>query len=278
MREVPEAEWRARAAAHERRVDALLRDHLERRRRGIKHPVEDFLFTYYSYRPAQLRRWRPDAGERTENGPAVDVTETLARRGDTVRWIRDLLAATASRPPHLGCFGLHEWAMVYRQPAERRHEAWPLRLPSERVATLVEERGVRCSHFDAFRFFTPPARRLNLLQPSRETQHAHEQPGCLHANMDLYKWSYKLAPLVGSETVVDCFVLARDIRALDMRASPYDLSDLGYEPVRIETAGGRAAYAAEQRGFAERAEPLRARVLATVDAAFGLQAAVTLPA
>jgi hypothetical protein len=42
--EVPEAEWRARAAAHERRVDALLRGHLERRRRGEKHPVEDFLF------------------------------------------------------------------------------------------------------------------------------------------------------------------------------------------------------------------------------------------
>src|SRR3712207_9130784 len=61
MTEVPEAVWRARAAAHERRVDALLRGHRERRRRGIKHPVEDFLFTYYSYRPAQLRRWDPRA-------------------------------------------------------------------------------------------------------------------------------------------------------------------------------------------------------------------------
>jgi hypothetical protein len=252
-------------------VDALLAGHLERRRRGVKHPVEDFLFTYYSYRPAQLRRWRPDA-------PPVEVAETLARRGDTVRWIRDLLAATASRPPQLGCFGLHEWAMVYRQPKERRHEQWPLRLAADAIASVVEERGVRCSHFDAFRFFTPPARPLNLLQPSRETQHANEQPGCLHANMDLYKWSYKLAPLVGSETVVDCFVLARDIRALDMRASPYDLSDLGYDPVPIETAAGRGVYAAAQRGFAERAAPLRTRILAVVDAALALPAAVTLPA
>jgi hypothetical protein len=264
-------EWEARAAAHERRVDALLGDHLERRRRGVKHPVEDFLFTYYSYRPAQLRKWRPDAS------PA-EAAETMARRGETIGWIRDLLAATARRPPHLGCFGLHEWAMVYRRPAQRRHETWRLRLPPERIAALVEERGVRCSHFDAFRFFTPPARPLNLLQPTRESQHALEQPGCLHANMDLYKWSYKLAPLVGSETIVDCFELARDIRALDMRASPYDLSDLGYEPVRIETPEGRAAYAVAQRGFAERAEPLRARLVEIVDNARALPAAVTLPA
>ena len=131
---------------------------------------------------------------------------------------------------------------------------------------------------DAFRFFTPPARPLNILQPSRETQHALEQPGCLHANMDLYKWSYKLAPLVGSETVADCFELARDIRALDMRASPYDLSDLGYEPVRIETPEGRAAYAVAQKRFAERAAPLRARLVATVDQALALPAAVTVPA
>jgi hypothetical protein len=308
MTEVPEAEWRARAAAHERRVDALLHGHRERRRRGARHPVEDFLFTYYSYRPAQLRRWRPDAGvhlagARNPGDPAstVDVAATLARRGETVRWIRDLLAATASRPPQLGCFGLHEWAMLYRETSAPRHESWPLRLAADEVATVVEERGLRCSHFDAYRFFTPPARPLNLLQPSREAQHANEQPGCLHANMDLYKWSYKLAPLVGSETVADCFELARDIRGLDMRASPYDLSDLGYEPVRIETPAGRAAYAAAQREFAERAAPLRARVLAIVDgavsgrsgaepavkqprpaagidAALGLPAAVTLPA
>jgi hypothetical protein len=264
-----QAQWRARAAAHERRVDALLRGHRERRRRGIKHPVEDFLFTYYSYRPAQLRRWRPDAGVRLEGASesTVDVAAELVRRGPTVRWIRDLLAATAGRPAQLACFGLHEWAMVYRLGAEeRRHTAWPLRLPPAELAAVVESRGVQCSHYDAFRFFTAPARSLNLLQPNRETQHSLEQPGCLHANMDLYKWSYKLAPLVGSETVADCFELARDIRGLDMRASPYDLTDLGYEPVRIETPDGRAEYAAAQRRFAERADPLRQRLIAIVDA------------
>jgi hypothetical protein len=270
-----ESQWRARAAAHERRVDALLAGHLARRRTGTRHPVEDFMFTYYSYRPARLRRWRPDAGVRLEGASTVDVPAVIARRGDAARHIRDLLAATAARPAHLGCFGLHEWAMVYHpEPGDVRHPEWPLRLSREQIAAVVEARGVRCSHFDAFRFFTPPARPLNLLQPTRTTQTDLEQPGCLHANMDLYKWSYKLEPLIGSDTVVDCFELARDIRGLDMRASPYDLAALGYPPVRIETADGRAGYAAAQRAFAERAAPLRQRLIAVLDAA--LRAADTV--
>lgn len=77
--------------------------------------------------------------------------------------------------------------------------------------------------------------------------------------------AYKLSPLVPSELVADCFALAREIRTLDMRASPYDLADLGYPPVRVETPEGRAEYAAAQRGFAERAAPLRARLLAALD-------------
>jgi hypothetical protein len=157
--------------------------------------------------------------------------------------------------------------MVYRLGRESmRHRRWPLRLSPEDIADLVDQRTLRCTHVDAVRFFTPPARPLNLLQPTRERQHEHEQPGCLHANMDLYKWAYKLAPLVPSELVADCFALARDIRALDMRASPYDLSELGYPPVPIETPQGRAEYVAAQREFATRARPLRARLLADIDA------------
>jgi hypothetical protein len=156
---------------------------------------------------------------------------------------------------------MHEWAMVYRLPAgEVRHSSWPLRLGTAETDLLVEQTPIRCSHFDAFRFFTPAARGLNLLHPTRNTQPDNEQPGCLHANMDLYKWAYKLAPLVPAELVVDCFELARDIRTLDMRASPYDLTELGYPPVRVETPEGRAEYAAAQREFAERAAPLRGRL------------------
>ncbi|WP_446213103.1 3-methyladenine DNA glycosylase [Micromonospora sp. IBSANI012] len=276
------AEWQARRAAHVARVDAWLAPHLARRRSGGRHPVEDFLFTYYSHRPAQLRRWHPGAGVLLRDaGPAefgpdyradaagvtLDTDRVRARRAESIAWIRDLLAATAGRPAHLGCFGMHEWAMVYRQTQEEvRHNSWPLRLSPERTAAVVEERGVRCSHFDAYRFFTAPARPLNLLSPTRESQHALEQPGCLHANMDLYKWSYKLSPLVASELVADCFALAREIRTLDMRASPYDLAALGYPPVRVETPEGRAEYAAAQRGFAERAAVLRSRLLTALDA------------
>ena len=43
------------------------------------------------------------------------------------------VTATHARPAQLGCFGLHEWAMVYRQsPDEVRHAAWPLRLGAHR--------------------------------------------------------------------------------------------------------------------------------------------------
>ena len=212
--------------------------------------------------------WRDHRVVETPAGPAValDRAAFLDRRGPAVRHVRDLLAATASRPAALGCFGLHEWAMVYRQPDEaRRHAAWPLRLGQDGTDAVVEAHRIRCTHHDAFRFFTLQARPRNALQPTREDQVALEQPGCLHATMDLYKWAYKLGPAVPGELLLDCFALARDVRALDMQASPYDLAALGYRPVPIETPEGKAEYAAAQRGFADRAAPLRARLVELCD-------------
>ena len=274
-----EPTWHARRAAHEARVDGWLAGHRERRSRGREHPVEDFLFEYYNQRPYQLRRWHPGHGvvlaggsaqellgwrgyRAVADGVTVDTAAVLDARAATVRWVCDLLRATAGRPGFFGCFGLHEWAMVYRTPVEElRHPEWPLRLPPDALAAVVEERGVRCGHVDAFRFFTAPARPLNLVQPTRADQQALEQPGCLHANMDLYKWAYKLSPLVPSDLVADTFALAREIRELDMRASPYDLSALGLAPVPVETPEGRARYAGEQRAFAARSAPLRQALL-----------------
>jgi hypothetical protein len=275
-----EPDWTAREAAHHARVDAALAGHRSRAARGERHPVEDFLFTYYSLRPAQLRRWHPGAGVAlqgdaaaprlgwrdhvaTADGVTLDVAAWQRRRGDAVRLVRDLLAATASRPEHLGCFGLHEWAMVYRLPADDvRHGTWPLRLGAAGTDAVVEAHRMRCTHHDAFRFFTAAARPRNAVQPRRDNQVALEQPGCLHATMDLYKWAYKLLPAVPSELVAGAFELARDVRSLDMRASPYDLRALGYEPVPIETPEGKARYVAEQRGFAARGAALRSRLLA----------------
>ncbi|MDN5768267.1 MAG: 3-methyladenine DNA glycosylase [Humibacillus sp.] len=281
-----ETTWRAATAAHETRVDAVTAAHLQRRSDGRTHPVEDFLFTYYSFKPAQLRRWHPGAGVRLSSGNTapqrdwryytlvgdvvhVDTAGFAAARGDTVRFVRDLLTQTAGRPGRFGCFGLHEWAMVYRQsPDDVRHAAWPLRLGPEGTDAVVESHQIACSHFDAFRFFTPPAVPRNTLSPTRAGQAASEQPGCLHAGMDLYKWAHKLVPLVPSDLVMDCFDHARAIRALDMRAAPYDLRELGYDPIAIETPEGKAEYAAEQRRFAKRGQSLRARLvdaLAVVD-------------
>jgi hypothetical protein len=177
--------------------------------------------------------------------------------------VADLLRATASRPAFTGCFGLHEWAMLYRaRRREVRHESLPLRLGRAGTDDVVEAHQIRCTHFDAFRFFTPDARPLNALEPSREQQVELEQPGCLHANMDLYRWAGKLSPLINSELLVDTFVLAREIRVVDMQASPYDVSSLGYGPIPIETREGKAEYVAAQREFAERSTPLRARLIA----------------
>jgi hypothetical protein len=275
-----ERTWTARRDAHQARVDVWVQPHLARRRAQVPHPVEDFLFTYYSHRPAALRRWHPghgvglrDAPEHAtlrgyvDRGGVVGVSPDLVvERRPLLTALRTLLAATASRPAQLGCFGMHEWAMVYRLPAEQvRHATWPLRLGGDGTDEVVESHRIGCSHFDAFRFFTDEARPLNTLAPSSDDRPAFEQPGCLHAGMDLYKHAYRLSPLVGSELVADCFELARDIRVLDMRASPYDLSGLGYEPVPVETVEGKQAYVAAQRGFAERGAPLRQRLLDECD-------------
>jgi hypothetical protein len=272
-------DWTARAAAHEARVDRWTAPHRQRRRRGETHPVHDFLFTYYSETPGRLRRWHPGPGVALA-GPAphsawrwyatdpdgtvrLDVASFVADRGDTVRFVRRLLAATASRPAFSGCFGLHEWAMVYSD-RETRH-AVPLRLGADGTDAVVEAHSIRCTHFDAFRFFTPSAAPRNRLQPTRETQPELEQPGCLHAGMDLYKWAYKLSPATPGELVADSFELAAEIRELDMRASPYDLGAHGFDPVPIETPEGKAAYVAAQRGFTERGAVLRGRLLEVCD-------------
>ncbi len=276
--------WRDRAARHARRVDALTAGHRQRRARGLAHPVEDFLFTYYPFTVGALRRWHPGpdvvlldasgderAGWRfyrvTEDGLELDHAAYLRARGDEVARVRDLVRHTADRPMQLGCFGLHEWAMVYRlETAGRRHPRWPLRLGPEGTDAVVESHALRCTHVDAYRFFTPAARPRNALTPTRDRQVELEQPGCLHATMDLYKWAMRLAPAVPSELVADCFALALDLRVLDMRASPYDLTELGYAPIAVETVEGKAEYVAAQRRYAAVGQDLRARLVGVCDA------------
>jgi hypothetical protein len=288
---LPSVTWIPLARAHAERADEMTAGHRARRATGEKHAIEDFLYDYYGTRPSQLRRWHPGIGTGLSPAPSgvaeqaawkfyltypdgvvtLDQDAFMHARGESVRYIHGLLTATASRPVFSGCFGLHEWAMVYRAP-EHRHPL-PLRLGQAETNRVVEQHPIRCTHYDAFRFFTPEAVGLNRLQPTRATQVDLDQPGCLHAAMDVHKWAQKLGPAVPGALALDCFALAADIRLLDMQASPYDLSSYGYEPVKIETAEGKAEYVARQREFARRAAGLRARLIRVCEELLGPEGA-----
>ena len=270
-----EQEWTERSQAHLRRAEQRLERY---RNPGTKHPIYDFLFEYYPVRPTHLKSWHPGFGaalagdpphaqwrdyHRTACGVELDLAAFWQRRGSAIDYIGNLLSRTAARPARFDCFGLHEWAMVYRTD-NPRHDL-PLRLGQARTNEVVEKHNLRCSHYDAYRFFTPPARPLNLTVLRREDQPECDQGGCVHVTMDLYKWAWKLGPLVPGELLHECFDLAIAARELDMEASPYDCRDWGLGVVAIETTAGKNEYVRRQRVLAERAEPIRHRLINIVD-------------
>jgi hypothetical protein len=234
------------------------------------------MFEYYPISPSKLKTWHPGFG-RSIQGTSVDYSEfnnKVYEHNDQIislsaNWIEQnqaditqtitFLESTTRRSALTGCFGLHEWAMVLGTDDVRHHD-WPLRVTTETIRETINEVGLRCTHFDAFRFFTDEAKPLNPLQLDRNDQQKIEQPGCLHANMDLYKISHRWAPLLGSALVRACFRLSREIRTLDMRGAPYDLKQLGVDPIRLETSDGRSLFAKEQKQFSQRAQILRKRL------------------
>jgi len=275
-------EWQSRAEAYLERVQRWTLPHKKRRSRHEPHPVHDFLFQYYMYSPGKLEKWHPapfvsledspDARERfapPEYRATGGVIErdlgALSPEGrEQLREVVKVLVATQSRPANFGCYGVHEWAMVYGGHDVRHAGVATLRLPQKEVDAFVESRPVACSHFDAFRFFAPEAKPLNRIQLDWSIRHEMEQPGCIHANMDLYRWAYTAMPWIGSDILLNCFELAAELRVLDMQASPYDLRALGFDPVRVETTEGRSEYQRRQRALAERAEVLRAELVDVV--------------
>jgi hypothetical protein len=271
-------EWRARREAYLARVRPWAEDRVRRVSRQQKHPVYDFLFEYYAYRPSYLMRWSPGVGVRLEGASGDDldwrpwfrpcdggwVLPTAGfprRRLPFLRWAINYLETTGEREPSFGCFGLHEWAMVYREE-QVRHDRVPLRLSRAETDAVVEAAPLRCTHYDAFRFFTPAAVPLNRVALRREVTAEHDQPGCLHVTMDLYKWAFVIAPYSAAEVVADAFELAVATRELDMRASPYDLTGFGFTPIPVETREGREEYIEAQRDLYRRAQPVREVVLA----------------
>jgi hypothetical protein len=254
--------------------------HLERASRHVKHPVIDFLFQYYSFRPSQLMAWSPGVGVvleedaaarvgpfpdwmvQTSGGWQVDVSAFSQKRLTGLEWVIHLLEAVQENAPRFGCHGLHEWAMVFKASEKQvRHNGYPLRRSMEEICKVVETQPIQCTHYDAFRFFMPEAVPLNRFQPQQTNRFDMEQSGCIHVNMDNYKWAYKYHPWISTRRIADAFELAIDARSVDMRASPYDLRGLGYEPILIESPEGREQYQAEQRRLQQTGAVLRTALL-----------------
>ncbi|MGJ8653496.1 MAG: 3-methyladenine DNA glycosylase [Opitutaceae bacterium] len=281
MKTLEKAEWQHLAEIHRARAEEWTLPYRSRRARGAMHPVYDFLFIYYRFAPAQLEYWHPgkDVALSASEWPQVqnekaysmedgrvflDTTKIDAKVRKRLQFSLDLCRAVKERPPQFGCFGMHEWAMVYKGGPEgrARHEGTlPFRLAQRDIDRVVESRPICCSHFDAFRFFTDTAMPFNRVQPTQEGRLQNEQSGCLHTNMDLYKWTAKCMPWVGTELQWDTFQYAIRCREIDMRASPYDCGQLGYEPIPIETAEGRETYEQEQRKLTKSASALRNRLI-----------------
>ena len=274
---VPLAEWQEQAEKHRSRVEEITLPMRARKSRHEKHPVYDFLHTYYSFPLGRLEKWHPGAGILLQDDPTLAFSEKYYRREngttwidpakltgkgrDRLKWILQLLSLTQSRPPNLACHGLHEWAMVYSGSDVRHRESAPLRLPQAEIDGLVSSRPICCSHFDAFRFFAPDAIRFNRLSPTLLSREEYEQPGCIHANMDLYKWAYKSSPWISSDLLAKALFFAIKARVIDMRASPYDLSDYGYQPIRIEIPEGRREYEHEQMALYQEGLTLRKELI-----------------
>jgi hypothetical protein len=273
-----EEEWESKQIQHEEKVESLVGQYLIERSKHIKNPVMDFLFQYYAFRPSMLKRWSPGLGvglefSNKDNLPEFDefsfddktawisLDSFPEHRVRSTNWIFEMLKSTQDRRPSFGCFGMHEWAMVYK--AEKpRHDQVPLRMETDELAEFVESRPLLCTHFDAFRFFTKPARPMNKFELSREKFADSEQPGCIHSNMDLYKWAFKLYPWISSDLILEAFELAFEARTIDMKASPYDLADYGLQPIKIETESGRKEYKELQEAIFEKGKPVRDKLIA----------------
>ena len=276
-------EWNHHQQVHRQRAERWTLPRKQRKVTGEREPVLDFLFEYYPYSPAKLEQWFPGFGWDIEVNEDFNAEHSaFIRTGDTftidpdyinkhrrrIEFVIELLTGIGSRSASFNCFGLHEWAMVYQSPVNEIRHPDPLRLSPQQIADTVEQVGLRCTHIDAFRFFTPDAAPLNANEagviPTRENQTQLDQRGCLHANMDLYKYCMWLQPLVPGDLVLDCFELAVRTRTVDMQASPYDLTDYNYTPIPIETKAGRGEYVEWQREIATQAEPLRERLKETL--------------
>ena len=147
----------------------------------------DFLFTYYSHRPAQLEQWHPGPGvaaarrggvPRASRATSAGRAGTVAldpaalpdRHRSTAAFVRALLAATASRAATAGLLRAARVGDGLPHRRTRGTPRVPLRLGAAGTDAVVESLPVHCTHHDAFRFFTAAARPRNAVPPTRADQ------------------------------------------------------------------------------------------------------------
>ena len=313
-------QWKALLSRQRQRVDKLLPTLVTE---DENHPIYNFFLTYYRYVPSALRSYSPGIGVMISTESADDYKSDLPKKGRVVyndscvifdprsanfnekqvnnfRKTLRILEATKIRPPNFHCYGLHEWAMLYSKSTPFVTQSLPLRksLSNEVIQEVVKTQGPKCTHYDAFRFFSEDAKPLNSTVPrsassaklasemplTRENEEHFEQPGCLHSIMDIYRWSLKIFPFISSNLLVDSLELAIKAREVDMRASPYDLkayefrsservsiepnhheksfeNDFDRSPILIETIEGRREYAKLQKELYEQSKPVREQVI-----------------
>ena len=288
---LPAAEWRPRADAHAARVDAHVRPHLARRADageapGPRLPLHLLLPAPRAAAPLAprvRRRARGRGRARRPQGLRDRVCDGRRATRDIGR--RSPQAYVASQAPLLRglptCCARPVAAGAAPGASGCTSGRWSTASPPTRCGTTTGRCGWAGRHRHrrgvapgrSARTSTPsassprPRDRSTSLQPGRDDRAAFEQPGCLHAGMDLYKHAFRLTPMIARDLVADCFELARDIRELDMRAAPYDLADLGFEPVRDRDAGGQGGLRAGAAGLRRAGRPAAARARRGVRAA-----------
>ena len=292
------SEWRSRADAHRCRVRDLLGGMFYDRKVHDRHPIYNFLFNYYRFRPHRTIE-RYSAGldfalESCSSGDdeslylpsskylsvkdgciEMDPVKSLNEKSVTrIRNLCTLLEIVQRRPPNFSCFGVHEFAMLHsgaRHSFFQKKAGLELRMSQREIDDVVERAPIRCTHFDATRHFPDSALRSCRVKTSPALRTKNEQAGCIHTNLDLFKFSLRLWPFASSELVADALELAIRARELDMRASPYDLSsvsdftelgrDFDLTPVLIETESGRAEFRDSTMVLYRDSLPIRDRLI-----------------
>ena len=183
---IPITNWAVSAMAHKLRVEKLLQGNLYK---DPNHPIYNFIFNYFFFKPSTLFQYsagldailaldesfqkflNPKGLSKNSDGIFYDPNLHFRTQNqkESITFTLSLLQSVYGRAPSFCCFGLHEWAMLYRvnesgnMPSKcSPRQALPLRLSQDDIKKIVESNNIRCSHIDAFRFFTPLARYLFL--------------------------------------------------------------------------------------------------------------------